>query len=180
MLKVIEEKHVLILRDFPVVPVLSGLGMVSMSLLFIWTLYDFTMSALSAGDYDWIIFVPPVFSAFLIIFGIYTLVSAPVITTTINRQTKSLTIEKRSLLKNEFDQYKFDQLERYLSLKTGSYKGTDYYTPQIQLKTHDTIDLISHGLTNRGKSYDIVDLANKYLADESEKDNFKLTILNDD
>jgi hypothetical protein len=180
MLKVVEEKQVLVLRDFPVVPLLSGLGMIFMSLLLLNTLYDFTTSALSAGDYDWIIFVPPVFSALLIILGIYTLVKAPIITTTINSRTKSLTIEKRSLLKNEYDEYKFDQVENYLSLRTGSHKGTTYYTPQIQLKTGETIDLISHGLTKRGKSYDIVDLANKYLAHESDKNNFKLTILNDD
>jgi hypothetical protein len=180
MLKIIEGETELILRDFPAVHLITGLAMIVVAVLLTSSFYDFALSSISRNDYNFAVLLTALVSAFLFFTGIYNLAFASIITTTINSRTKSLTIEKRSLLKKEFDEYKFEEVEKHLSVKIESQKGTNYYTPQIQLKYGEPIDLINFGLMRRGKTYDIVDIANKYLADEADIDNFKLTIFNDD
>lgn len=181
MLKITENEKELMLRDLPAGMWLAGLSLAAASAIPIYLLavffYD-NPEFLSSQNAAAMVALLLCLIGFC--WGIYLFLKTPVITTLINSQTKTLTIEHKSLLKKETRGYKFDELNRRLELQTIHGENSKYFSPQLQLKGGEIIELMSWGMMNKGKCYDVIDLANRYLAEEADKTEFKLTILNDD
>ena len=108
---------------------------------------------------------------------IYTFFTTGVTTTIINRRNRTLAVKKKTLLKNTFETYQFDDIQGSFIIVKASYGRGVYYSIELPLK-NTSVQLAVPRMLN-SKQYDVVvEDANRYLSDGS--DNFRLTLLNVD
>jgi hypothetical protein len=181
MLKVNQTDKELVLRDFPVMLWLAGLSMAFLGGMLMYYLFGFFYDNPQFFSSDnWGILAGLLISVLSALWGIYLAVKTPITKTVIDSQRETVSVERKNLFNKESNLYKFDEINRTLSLKTTSGDNTRYYSPELNLKNGETVELMAWGLSNKGKCYDIIDLSNKYLEAEADKNAFKLTIINDD
>lgn len=181
MLKITENKDELMVRHYPVMSLIAAGLLLIMGGLLAEASFDYLYASITAFDFNFAVVVTLLLNGVMLGFALFQILTAPIITTIFNRRAKLLIIESKSLLRKELRDFGFDEIENHLALKTNTHKSSIYYTPQVTVAvTGELIDLVSSGLSKRDKAYDIVALAHRYLAAESDKNSFRLTIFNDD
>lgn len=180
MVKIIRNDGEIVIRDIPFMQWIAFLVMLTVSGFIVFMLGGFYLSDSSSTTV--------LFGALILLatFGwtAYGFLTTATTMTTINRKNKTLTVQKKGLLKNDFQSYRFDEIESGGLTIRKTYNEGDYTSIELPLKNGEKIDLTSARSTFKFKNRDIVEEANQYLADVAgaarADDGFKLTIFEDE
>lgn len=180
MVKVIRNDGEIVIHDIPIMQWVAFLVMIIVSGFIVFMLGGFYLSDSSSTTV--------LFGGLIVLasFGwtAYEFLTTATTTTIINRPKKTLTVQKKGLLKTDFQSYRFDEIEGGgLTIKK-TYNEGDYTSIELTLKNGEKIDLTSARSTFKFKNRDIVEEANQYLADGAgaarADGDFKLTIFEDE
>ena len=180
MVKVIRNDGEIVIRDIPFMQWIAFLVMIIVAGFTVFMLGGFFLSDSSSTTVLFGVLI------LLAAFGwtAYEFLTTATTTTTINRQKETLTVQKKGLLKNDFQSYRFDEIESGGLTINKTYSEGEYTSIELPLKNGEKIELTSARSTFKFKNRDIVEEANRYLANGAgaarADDDFKLTIFEDE
>lgn len=180
MVKVIRNDGEIVIRDIPFMQWIALSVFVIFTGFTIYLLGGFYFSKADSSTFSvaMLILVPS------LIWTVYSFLTTATTTAVINRQKQTITIQKKGLLKNDLQSYRFDEIADGGLTVRETYNEGKYTSIELPLKNGEKIDLTSPRSTFKFKNHDIVDQANEYLTDGSraarKDDDFKLTIFNDE
>ena len=183
MVKVIRNDGEIIIRDVPFIQWIALSALIIISGFTVFMLGGFYLS--NSRSIDTTILFGVLILLASLGWTVYEFLRTATTTTTINRQKKTLTVEKKGLLKNDFQSYRFDEIESGgLAIKE-TYNRGKYTGIELPLKSGERIELTTPRATFRFKNHDIVEETNEYFAERGagaarKDDDFKLTMFNDD
>ena len=148
MTKIQSNNNDLIIRDVPASKWATGVIVIIVSFVFVYLFLGARINSESAVDYLFML-VPAGW-------GLYVLATTGITTTVINKQMRHVTVTKRGILRNNYDNLAFDKVVARAYVKEIPGRGTRY-SLRLPLEGERHIELAADRMLGSKKLYNLAD-----------------------